>query len=95
MNIELDVMDADLGSVSTGDNVDPRLGLKLKIYGTGGDDGQLATIHLGLDDNGDLTLTVYRDADLPLKIQTVDYFDGSRDELTGRDPGYYTVLRDR
>lgn len=95
MNIELDVLDADLGSVSTGDNVDPALGLKLKVYGTGGDDGQLATIHLGLDDNGLLTLTVYRDFDLPLAIRTVDYFDGSRDHIDGSHPDYYTVLRDR
>ena len=98
MNIELDVYDADLQSVTSGDNVDPNLGLKLKVYAPVYDDGgteQLATVHFGLDDNGLLTLTVYRDFDIPIKIQTVDYFDGSRDNLTGRDPGYYTVLRDR
>jgi uncharacterized protein (DUF608 family) len=98
MNIELDVMDADLQNVSTGDNVDPDLGLKLKVYNTGTTDpdlGQLATILLARDLNGDLVLTVYRDFDIPIKIQTVDYFDGSRDHIDGSHPDYYTVLRDR
>ena len=97
MNIELDVLDADLQPVSTGDNVDPNLGLKLKVYGPVYDDGgteQMATVHFGME-NGILTLTVYRDFDIPIKIQTVDYFDGSRDNLSGADPEYYTVLRDR
>jgi hypothetical protein len=97
MNIELDVLDADLQPVSTGDNVDPDLGLKLKVYNTDTSDpdlGQLATIHFGME-NGILTLTVYRDFDIPIKIQTVDYFDGSRDGIDGRHPDYYTVLRDR
>ena len=95
MNIELDIYDADLQPVCSGDNVDPDLGLKLKIYDhTGTDYEQLATVLLSRDPNGQLVLTLYRDAYLPIKIQTVDYFDGSRDGLSGRDPGYYTVLLD-
>jgi hypothetical protein len=92
MNTTIDVYDADLQPVTSGDPIDPDLGLKLKIYG---DDEQMATVLLAREPDGSYTLTIYRDADLPIKIQTVDYFDGSRDNLTGRDPGYYTVLRDR
>jgi hypothetical protein len=96
VNIELDVYDADLGNVTSGDVVDPTIGLKVKVYDrTGSGVEQLATVHVGLDDSGVIVLTVYRDLDIPIRIQTVDYFDGSRNGLTGADPQYYTVLQDR
>lgn len=99
MNIELDVYDADLQNVSSGDNVDPALGLKLKVYGDpdANGDTQLATILLACRpemNDGVLTLTIYRDVNFPLAIQTVDYFNADGSPNYRPDP-YYNVLRDR
>jgi len=98
MDLELDVYDADLGNVKSGDNIDPTLGLKLKVYDRSAgdnDDYQLATVLLAVDDKtGLLTLTVYRDVNVPLAIRTVDYFSGGNAEfVNGSDPAYYNVLR--
>lgn len=93
-NLVIDVYDADLGNVTSGDPIDPTLGLKLKIYDRSAGFEQLATILLAADpETGNPVLTVYRDAPIPLTIRTVDYFDGSVDGLNGSDPGYYTILR--
>lgn len=83
----LDVYDGDLQNVSSGETVDPYMGLKLKVYSPSGE--QLATVLLNDDtDNGGLVLTVYRDEDIPLGIRTQDYFPN----LFNTE---YTVLRDR